>query len=140
MHIIKEFKDFINRGNVIDLAVAVIMGAAFTAITTSIVNDLITPIISCITGGIDFSQLSITLGIGEHPAILNYGKFIQSVINFLLISVVIFIMVKTMNKVLRKKPVEEPQTQTCPYCATQIPAAATRCPHCTSQLDTQTKD
>jgi large conductance mechanosensitive channel len=138
MHIIKEFKEFINRGNVIDLAVAVIMGAAFTAITTSVVNDLITPFISLITGGIDFSSLSFSLGPGEHAATINYGRFIQAVINFLIISVVVFLMVKGMNKVFRKKSEEPPApTKTCPFCATEIPEQATRCPHCTSQLKEQ---
>jgi large conductance mechanosensitive channel len=132
--IFKEFKDFVARGNVLDLAVAVVMGATFTAIVNSLVNDLITPLLSIITGGYDFSQLVLVIGDGENAARFSYGSFIAAVINFLAISIVIFILVKIVNKVLRRKKEESP-TQTCPYCASDIPAAAARCPLCTSILD-----
>jgi large conductance mechanosensitive channel len=100
---LKEFRDFINRGNVIDLAVAVIIGAAFTAIVNSLVDDLIMPLIGMLLGGIDFTSLSITVG----SATLNYGNFIQAVINFLLIAFVVFLIVRTINN-MQKKQVEEP--------------------------------
>jgi large conductance mechanosensitive channel len=132
--IFKEFKDFVSRGNVMDLAVAVVMGAAFTAIINSLVSDLITPLLSIVTGGYDFSQLVLVIGSAEHPAKFSYGSFLAAVINFLAISVVIFVMVKVMNKFSRKKREETP-TQVCPYCAEEIPAAAVRCPSCTTVLD-----
>ncbi|MBR3131588.1 large-conductance mechanosensitive channel protein MscL [Candidatus Saccharibacteria bacterium] len=98
---LKEFKEFINRGSVIDLAVGIIIGGAFTAIVTSLVNDVVMPVISMIIGGFDFSALKITIPAyaeGIEPATINYGNFIQAVINFLLIGFVIFIMVRTLNK------------------------------------------
>lgn len=103
---IKEFKEFISRGNVMDLAVAVIIGAAFTAIVNSLVNDILMPIIGLIIGGKSFEKLSLTVG----DSVIKYGMFIQSIINFLLISFVIFLIIKTLNKFKRKKdekPVEE---------------------------------
>lgn len=95
----KEFRDFINRGNVIDLAVAVILGAAFTAIVTSLVNDIIMPIIGAILGGIDFTSLAITVG----DASITYGNFIQAVINFLLVALVVFLLVRSLNRMKRPK-------------------------------------
>ena len=121
---INEFKEFISRGNVMDMAVGIIIGGAFTAIVTSLVEDIITPIIGMI-GGFDFSSF--------------IGKFIYAVINFLLIALVLFSVIKAMNKAasLVKKPAEEeaPTTKMCPYCKSEIAIEATRCPHCTSQLD-----
>lgn len=99
----KEFRDFINRGNVIDLAVAVIIGAAFSGIVTSLVNDIVTPIIGVITGGVNFSGLAITVG----EAVIGYGNFLQAVINFLLIAFVVFLLVRTVNN-LRKKEADVP--------------------------------
>lgn len=96
---LKEFREFINRGNVIDLAVAVIIGGAFTAIVNSLVNDIIMPIIGVILGGVDFSALSITIG----SAVIAYGNFIQAIINFVIIAWVVFLMVKAINKLNRKK-------------------------------------
>lgn len=128
-----EFKEFINKGNVMDLAVAVVMGAAFTAIVTSLVDDIIMPLISALTGGIDFSSWAVAFGTGEHAAKLTYGNFIGAVINFLLISIVIFIMVKGMNSLRRKEEVEEvATTKICPFCKSEIDLEATKCPHCTS--------
>jgi len=99
----KEFRDFINRGNVIDLAVAVILGAAFTAIVNSLVNDIIMPIIGVLLGGIDFTTLAITVG----DASITYGNFIQAIINFLLIALVVFLIVRSLNRMKRPK-VEAP--------------------------------
>ncbi|MBE6015179.1 MAG: large-conductance mechanosensitive channel protein MscL [Lachnospiraceae bacterium] len=131
----KEFKEFIARGNVMDMAVGIIIGGAFTAIVTSLVNDIIMPLISLITGGFDFKSLSVTLGSGDGAATLNYGAFITAIINFLLIALVIFIMIKSINKLSRKKK-EEPEatTKECPYCKSEIAIEATKCPHCTSEL------
>lgn len=131
----KEFKEFIARGNVMDMAVGIIIGGAFTAIVTSLVNDIIMPLVSVITGGFDFKKLSITLGAGEGAATLNYGAFITAIINFLIIAFVIFSMIKALNKLSRKKKEEpEPTTKECPYCKSEIPIEAVKCPHCTSEL------
>lgn len=118
-----------------DMAVGVIIGGAFTAIVNSLVNDIMMPVLSLITGGFDFSKLSIALGEGEGAAALNYGAFIAAVINFLLIAVVIFILIKAINKFMPKKEDAPATTKACPYCKQKIALAATRCPHCTSQLD-----
>ena len=104
---IKEFKEFISRGNVMDMAVGVIIGGAFTAIVTSLVNDILMPVLSLITGGLDFTSLCIVLGEGENAATLNYGAFIAAIINFLLIAFVIFLLVKMINNFSRKKKEEE---------------------------------
>lgn len=134
---IKEFKEFISRGNVMDMAVGVIIGGAFTAIVTSLVNDILMPVLSLVTGGLDFTSLCIVLGEGENAATLNYGAFIAAIINFLLIAFVIFLLVKMINNFSRKKKEEEPApvtTKTCPFCKEEISIDATRCPHCTSEL------
>ena len=134
---IKEFKEFISRGNVMDMAVGIIIGGAFTAIVTSLVNDVIMPLISLLTGGLDFSELSVALGEGEGAATLNYGAFIAAIINFLLIALVIFIIIKAMNKFKKKKEdeaAEEPTTKECPHCFETINIKATKCPHCGSDL------
>lgn len=133
---IKEFKEFISRGNVMDMAVGVIIGGAFTAIVTSLVNDIMMPVLSLLTGGFDFTELCVVLGEGENAATLNYGAFIAAVINFLLIAVVIFLLIKMINKFSRKKK-EEPApatTKICPFCKEEVSVDASRCPHCTSQL------
>lgn len=137
----KEFKEFISRGNVMDMAVGVIIGGAFTSIVNSLVNDVMMPVLSLLTGGMDFSGLCIVLGEGEGAAALNYGSFIAAVINFLLISFVIFWMIKIINRFSRKKE-EAPAavtTKMCPYCRQTIALEATRCPHCTSELKEETK-
>ncbi len=130
----KEFKEFISRGNVMDMAVGIIIGGAFTAIVTSLVEDIITPIIGMI-GGFDFSSFVVTVNNSN----IAIGKFINAVINFLLIAFVLFSVIKAMNKAaaIVKKPEEEaaPTTKMCPYCKSEIAIEATRCPHCTSQLD-----
>ncbi|MCR4755129.1 MAG: large-conductance mechanosensitive channel protein MscL [Lachnospiraceae bacterium] len=129
----KEFKEFISKGNVMDMAVGIIIGGAFTAIVTSLVNDVIMPLISLLTGGFDFSALCVVLGEGEGAATLNYGAFIAAVINFLIIAIVIFCLIKSINK-LKKKQEEEPTTKDCPFCFEKISIKATKCPHCGSDL------
>ena len=132
-----EFKAFISRGNVMDMAVGIIIGGAFTAIVTSLVNDIINPILG-VFGGKDFSQLSIPL---KGDAALNYGNFIASIINFLIMAFIVFLIVKFMNKLssLGKKqepaPAAEPTTKVCPHCYSEININATRCPCCTSELE-----
>lgn len=137
--LLNEFKNFINQGNVMDLAVAVVMGAAFTAIVTSIVNDLIMPLISMITGGIDFSEMKIVLGEGDTAAAFTYGNFISAVLQFLIIAVVIFLTIKCItaikNKALIKLNAKEKTVPVCPYCLEEIKSGATRCPHCAGQFD-----
>lgn len=136
---IKEFKEFISRGNVMDMAVGVIIGGAFTAIVNSLVNDIVMPLLSLITGGFDFTALKIVLGEGEEPATLNYGAFISAIINFLLIALVIFLVIKTINKVAKKKEQPAPDTKECPYCHEKISIKATKCPHCTSDIPAEEK-
>jgi len=134
---VEEFKKFIARGSVMDMAVGVIIGGAFTAIVNSLVNDVMMPVLSLITGGLDFSKLCIVLGEGEGAATLNYGAFIAAIINFLLIALVIFMLIKTINKFAKKKE-EAPApvtTKDCPYCKEKVALEATRCPHCTSELE-----
>lgn len=129
---IKEFKAFIMRGNVVDLAIAVIIGGAFGKIVTSFVSDVIMPVIGLIIGGIDFSGLAFTLG----SAKVTYGNFINNIIDFIIIALVIFLMIKVIDN-LKKKPapvLAEPTTRECPRCFTSIPIKATRCPNCTSEL------
>lgn len=136
---IKEFKEFISRGNVMDMAVGVIIGGAFTAIVNSLVNDIVMPLLSLITGGFDFTALKIVLGEGEKPATLNYGAFISAIINFLLIALVIFWVIRTINKVAKKKEQPAPDTKECPYCHEKISIKATKCPHCTSDIPAEEK-
>lgn len=134
---IAEFKKFILRGNVMDMAVGVIVGGAFTAIVTSLNQDILTPILG-IFGGTDFSNLTLKMGSGENAPVLYYGNFITAVINFLITALVIFCLVKLINKIGDKfKKQEEPTaptTKKCMYCKSEIAIDATRCPHCTSQL------
>ena len=136
MKLFKEFREFIARGNVMDMAVGVIVGGAFTGIVDSLVNDLIMPLLGLLTGGMNFAALSVRIGPGEED-VLRYGAFIAAVINFLLIAAVLFLVIKALNSLHRKKhPIvdDRPTTQICPYCMSEIPLAATRCPHCTSEL------
>lgn len=136
-----EFKQFIMRGNVMDMAVGVIVGGAFTSIVTSLNKDILTPIIG-VLGGIDFSYMTLALGEGEEAPILAYGNFITAVLNFLITAFVIFLLVKTMNTIndkLSKKEEEPapaaPTIKICPFCKSEIAIEATRCAHCTSVLD-----
>ena len=143
---LKEFKAFALRGNVIDLAIGVIIGGAFGKIVTSFVNDIIMPPIGMLLGNVNFADLFIALDGGDYASLaqaqeagaptLNYGMFINTVIDFLIIAFVIFLVVKQINR-LTPKPAPapaEPTTKACPYCFTEIPVKATRCPHCTSEL------
>ena len=135
----EEFKKFISRGNVMDMAVGVIIGGAFTAIVNSLVNDIFMPVLSLITGGFDIAGMSVSFGVGDNAATLNYGAFLSAVINFLLIALVIFCIIKAMNTAkdkMIKKPEEPkaPTTKKCPYCMSEIDIKATRCPHCTSEV------
>jgi large conductance mechanosensitive channel len=138
---LKEFRDFIARGNVLDLAVAVIIGAAFGKIITSLVEGVIMPPIGLLLGKVDFSNLIIDLS-GQHPAtlaeakekglpVIAYGAFINDVIGFIIVAFVIFLVVKAVNS---RKRAEAPTTKDCPYCVSAIPVAATRCSGCTSEL------
>jgi large conductance mechanosensitive channel len=131
-----EFKQFILRGNVIDLAVAVVIGAAFGAIVTSLVTNIITPIIAAIFGQPDFSGLSFTLNGSE----ILYGAFLNSVIGFLIIATVIFFaVVKPMNAIMtrmRTEPTPDPLTGKCPFCLSEVQVGATRCPFCTQEIAT----
>lgn len=138
----KEFKEFIAKGNVIDLAVGVIIGAAFGKIVTSLVNDVIMPPIGMLLGGIDFTDKFIALRgspatVDEAKAqaipVIKYGAFINTVIEFLIIAFVIFLMVKAINRMRREKE-EAPTTKECGYCFSKISVKATRCPECTSQV------
>jgi len=135
---IAEFKKFILRGNVMDMAVGVIVGGAFTAIVTSLNQDILTPILG-IFGGTDFSNLTLKLGSGENAPVLCYGNFITAVINFLITAFVIFCIVKGVNLIndkFSKKPAPmAPVTKKCPFCKTDIAIDATRCPNCTSMLE-----
>lgn len=150
---IGEFKTFIMRGNVIDLAVGVIIGGAFQAIVNSLVNDLISPVLSLFTKGINFNDKFLVLGITDEHfktakqaaeagyATFNYGSLITAIINFLIMSFVIFLIVKAINKVSslgKKEEVAAPTTKTCPFCKSEISIEATRCPHCTSELEKET--
>ena len=130
-----EFKQFVMRGNVMDMAVGIIIGGAFTGIVTSLVEDIINPILG-IFGGMNFDKLTIKLA-GE--ATLNYGKFFSAVINFLIMALIIFIIIKTMNKaseklIKKEEEAEASTTKECPFCKSTISINATKCPHCTSDL------
>ncbi|MBQ9068709.1 MAG: large conductance mechanosensitive channel protein MscL [Eggerthellaceae bacterium] len=123
-----EFKEFIAQGNVMNLAVGIIIGGAFQAIVGALVEKVIMPIVGAAMGGVDFSGLAITIGSAE----IGYGAFIQACIDFLLIALVVFWIVKAYNKAVTPK--EEPEARTCPYCKQEIADDATRCPHCTSEV------
>lgn len=134
----EEFKAFISRGNVMDMAVGVIIGGAFTSIVTSLVEDILSPIIG-LFGGQNFDTLSVNI-LGE--VTLNYGKFITAIVNFLIMSFIVFLIVKLMNKAaskFEKKEEKEETTKKCPFCKTEIAIDATRCPHCTSILDEESR-
>ena len=147
----KEFKDFISKGNVIDLAVGVIIGGAFSGIVNNLVTNIVTPAISLLTGKVSFTDLFIALDGGEYAtlaaaqeagaATLNYGLFIQAVIDFIITAFVIFLLVKGINKIRSLGKKEEavveatPTTKVCPFCKSEISIEATRCAHCTSEVE-----
>ena len=147
----KEFKEFITKGNALDLAIGVVIGGAFGAIVDSLVEDLIMPVIGMLLGRVNFSDLFIqlnksavsipagaTLSVAKEAGavVFAYGNFIMTIINFPIIALVIFLLIKAINKVRKpaEAPATAPTTKVCPFCKTQIPLEATRCPHCTSQL------
>jgi large conductance mechanosensitive channel len=127
---LKEFRDFAMRGNVMDLAIAVIIGGAFGKIIASLVQDILMPLIGLVLGGVDFSELSATV----NGVDITYGLFIQAVVDFIIIAFVIFMLVRTINKMKEQPAPADPTTKECPYCFTAVPIKATRCPNCTSQL------
>ena len=142
---LKEFREFIARGNVIDMAVGIIVGAAFGKIVASLVDDIVMPPVGLLLGGIDFSNLFLSLTGQTYPSLkaakdvgaptVNYGLFLNNVINFLIISFVIFMIVRAVNRLKRQEaPPPPPSGRDCPYCLSSIPIKATRCAHCTSEV------
>ena len=154
---LKEFKEFALKGNIMDMAIGVIIGGAFQKIVTSLVNDIIMPAISIFTGKVDFSDLVVTVGNSS----IKYGSFITTIVDFLIIAFSIFIAIRTINKLndrakqdldkmskkskffkgkkKKEEPIPEPTTKVCPYCLSEINIKATRCPHCTSELKVDEK-
>jgi len=150
--VIKEFKEFAMRGNVVDMAVGIIIGGAFGTIVKSLVSDVIMPPIGLALGGVDFSELYLVLKQGATPApyaaladaqaagavTINYGMFLNTVISFLIVAFAVFMMIKGLNTMKRQEaaPAAAPTTRNCPHCVMAIPIKATRCPHCTAQIGT----
>lgn len=143
---VKEFKEFIQRGNVIDLAVGVIMGSAFGKIVSSLVTDIMMPPIGLLLGKVDFSNLFITLSGDKFKTLqdaqaagvvtINYGIFLNTLIEFIIIAFALFLIIRQINKLNKSKDIPAPATtKDCPFCDSQIPIKAIRCPHCTSKLD-----
>jgi large conductance mechanosensitive channel len=145
---LNEFKEFIARGSVFDLAVGIVIGAAFTSVVNSLVNDILMPPIGMITGGVDFTNLYVNLGPGEYESLaaaqeagaptINYGIFLNNIISFLIVAFAVFMLVRSYNR-LRQQQESVPATPTdkeCPYCRFTIPLGASRCAHCTSELAT----
>jgi large conductance mechanosensitive channel len=146
----KEFREFAVRGNVVDLAVGLILGASFGSIVKSAVDDLLMPPIGLLTGGVDFADQFVLLKRGVPPGpyinleqaktagavTLNYGVFLNNVVSFVLVAFAVFLLVRAVNRLRREEPEvpSTPASRSCPFCATEIPAAAVRCPHCTSEL------
>lgn len=144
MGMLKEFKEFAVKGNMVDMAVGIIIGAAFGGVVTSLVNDVIMPPIGLLLGHVDFSSLIITL---KHPVmdaagknvitpavVLSYGKFINTLINFIIVAFAVFVVIKQMNRLKRPEAPPTPSTKDCPFCKEKIALAASRCSHCTSEL------
>jgi large conductance mechanosensitive channel len=146
---LKEFKEFAMRGNVIDMAVGIIIGAAFGKIVSSFVKDVIMPPIGMLTGGVDFSGLFLNLSSGTYAtladaqkagaATINYGVFINTVLDFLIVAFAIFIVIKQINRLKKEPPPADPTTKKCPYCISEIPIAATKCGHCTADVPAEAK-
>lgn len=152
MSILREFKEFAMRGNMVDMAVGIIIGAAFGSIVKSLVDDVIMPPIGMLLGGVDFSQLFLVIKSGTPPppyfsvaaakqagaVTINYGLFINSMVSFLIIAFSVFMIIKLMNTVTakldRSAKADAPTTRDCPFCLSTVPLRATRCPHCTSEL------
>ncbi|MGO9482835.1 MAG: large conductance mechanosensitive channel protein MscL [Candidatus Kryptoniota bacterium] len=144
MKITEEFKQFAIKGNVVDMAIGIVIGAAFGTVVRSMVDDIITPPLGRILGGMDFSNLFINLSSGSYSSLaaakqagaatINYGLFLNSVISFIIVAFALFIVVKMMNKLKKEAPAPEPNTKECPQCKSIISIKALRCPFCTSQL------
>ena len=145
-NVLKDFRDFITRGNILELAVAFIMGLAFGKIVTSLVNDIIMPPIGLLMGGVDFSNLYVNMSGGSFPSLaeakkagaatLNFGVFVNTIIEFLIVAFVVFLLMRAVSRFMPKPapPPAEPPTKACPYCLTSIPVKATRCAACTAEL------
>ena len=141
---LKEFKEFAMKGNVVDMAVGIIIGAAFGKIISSVVNDILMPPIGLLLGKVDFSSLFVDLSGQGHASLaaakaagaatINYGAFINTVIDFVIVAFVIFMLIKQMNRLKKEAPPAAPNTKECGYCLSSIAIKATRCPHCTSEL------
>jgi len=141
---LKDFRAFLMRGNVVDLAVAVVIGAAFGAIVTSFVKDVLTPPIGLVLGRVNFDDLFVTLSGGSYRSLaaakaagaptLNYGAFINTIINFVIVAFAVFVLVRQIDRIRAKPAPPSPSTKECPQCAMMIPVRASRCPHCTSAL------
>lgn len=141
---LKEFKKFALKGNMIDLAVGIIIGGAFSGIVNSLVNDIVMPLLSLLTKNIDFTNLFIALDGGDYKTIeaakgagaatVNYGTFISGVLNFIIMAFVVFLMVRWINKLKKPEPVVVTTTKKCPYCFSDVNINATKCPHCTSEI------
>ncbi|MCL4558991.1 MAG: large conductance mechanosensitive channel protein MscL [Chloroflexi bacterium] len=144
---IKEFKEFALKGSMLDLAVGIIIGAAFSAVINSLVKDIIMPPIGLLFSGINFADLFISLNGTQYPNLaaaqaagaptINYGTFINTIISFLIVALVLFLIIRQINRMKRQPPAPEPNTKECPYCFTTIPLQASRCPACTSELVAQ---
>lgn len=140
----EEFRKFIARGNVIDLAVGIVIGAAFATVVTSFVDDILMPPIGLLLGGVDFSNLFITLSEGEYASLaaakeagaatINYGLFVNNIISFLIVSFAVFMVVRAYNRMRKPEPEAASTEKPCPYCLMTVPLAATRCGHCTSEI------
>jgi large conductance mechanosensitive channel len=145
--VLREFKEFALRGNVLDMAVGIIIGAAFGSIVTSFVNDILMPPVGLLLGRVDFANLFINLSGTPYDtlaeaqaagvATINYGLFINTVLDFVIVAFVVFLLIRQINRMTREQeaPPEEPTTKDCPYCLSSIPIKAVRCPHCTSELE-----
>ena len=144
---LKEFRTFVARGNFFDLAVGIVIGAAFGTVVNSLVKDVIMPPIGLLTSGVDFSELYVNLSGGQYASLaeateagaatINYGVFINNVISFFIVAVVLFLLIRQYNRLregYRGEPEPAPTEKACPHCGMNIPVAATRCPHCTSEL------
>jgi len=137
MSLLQEFKEFAVKGNVVDMAVGVVIGGAFGKIVASLVNDVIMPPIGLLLGKVDFSQLSLTLKEateGTAAVTINYGKFINNMVDFTIVAFCIFLVIKQINRLKRTPPPADPTTKSCPECLMEVPKAAKRCGHCTSTL------
>jgi large conductance mechanosensitive channel len=147
---LKEFKEFVMRGNVVDLAVGVVIGVAFGKIITSFVEDILMPPIGLALGGADFSNLFVSLSGRSYPSVaaakaagaptLNYGIFFNNILNFLIIAFAVFMLIKQINRFQRPAPATAPISKECPYCLSLIPIKAIRCAHCTSELKVAAQD